>query len=318
MVSGQEAGTEHLSGAYVRGAGKAHLNIGGTDKRAEHTRLFGCPMVGTFNVKTDSEMVWSKPFLKHGADSYWLVRLRTGGRDVYAYAVRWAGSQMPQDRLELLSRHPISEHFKGGVLEITVYEQWSTGQVQAWQAGLSDRTKWQGHAFWKPQRADSALVWDHMKAGYDFSGKTVLDIGCNAGYFSFRAAQRGAAVTGVEKNKDILGVARTIQHHIEMTDINFRRGSYSDLLDRRYDYIFYLSVHHQHDDRYEHLRATLGALKERCSVLFVEIINPPIGGYLTKDAVDAVITESGGRELARYQHRVRRMRSLYVLPSSML
>jgi tRNA (mo5U34)-methyltransferase len=32
----------------------------------------------------------------------------------------------------------------------------------------------------------------------DFSGKTVLDVGCNAGYYSFVAKSRGARVVAVE------------------------------------------------------------------------------------------------------------------------
>lgn len=321
MVREEEAGAAVLTGTHVAGSGVAHRNIGSAKKCAEHTEVFGCPMVGTFNVQA-SGALRGKPFLRHGADSYWLIRLCKEGRECYAYAVRWEGSKLPQNRLELLSKRPIPDFFKRGELEVFVYERWSAKQIEAWQAALDDKTKWQGHDFWQPQRADSTSVWLRMKEGYDFRNKTVLDIGCNAGYYAFRAARLGAVVTGVEKNNDILKVARTIQNHIEMTDVDFRRGSYADLLDHHYDFIFYLSVHHQHDRSYMHLRAALSALSERCSVLFLELINPPLSGGLTKEAVDAIVLEASaagsgpqrrGRTLAHYQHGVRGMRSLYVL-----
>jgi len=304
---------ERYVGAYTAGSGKAAINLRGDRKRAEQRRLFGCPMIGTFNVALPrGERIRGEPFMSCGPDRYWLVRLRRGDREVYAYAVRWEGSRQRQDRLELMSRHPIPDCFKEGELEVTVYERWSPEEIERWQAGLGNGTKWQGHSFWQPQRSDSALVWSCLEQGQDYEDKTVLDIGCNAGYFSFRAAHRGAVVQGTDKNGGILELARTIQHHIEMTDVTFQRGTSADFLDRHYDYIFYLSVHHQFDPSYKHLGATLKALRPHCDTLFVELINPPLDGGLTKETV-AIIC--GGQELAYYKHRVRCMRSLYVLKS---
>jgi 2-polyprenyl-3-methyl-5-hydroxy-6-metoxy-1,4-benzoquinol methylase len=311
--------TEQFVGSYVTGCGKASRRAQQDDKRREYTRLFGCPMIGTFNVAIPpGKQIGIKPFLESGPDRYWLVRLRrlSPAREAYAYAVRWEGSRQRGDRLELLSKSPIPAVFKeGDPIDVTVYEQWSPERIEEWQAGLGDGTKWQGHAFWQPQRSDSAFVWSHLEQGQDYEGKTVLDIGCNAGYFSFRAAQHGAVVHGTDRNGGILELARTIQHHIEMTDVEFFQMRHPELrlLVNKYDFIFYLSVHHQFDPAYTGLDTMLNALRNNDSTLFLELINPPLAGSLSKGAVDALVRKHGGRELAHYKHRVRCMRSLYEL-----
>jgi len=42
----------------------------------------------------------------------------------------------------------------------------------------------------------------------DLTGKRVLDLGCNAGYFSFLCEDRGATVIGIDRNKDFIRQAR--------------------------------------------------------------------------------------------------------------
>ncbi|WP_035040411.1 methyltransferase domain-containing protein [Desulfovibrio sp. X2] len=48
-------------------------------------------------------------------------------------------------------------------------------------------------------------------AGLDFTGKNVVDIGCNLGHFSFLAAEHGAAsVLGIDMDEEVVACARVL------------------------------------------------------------------------------------------------------------
>jgi SAM-dependent methyltransferase len=74
----------------------------------------------------------------------------------------------------------------------------------------------------------------------DLSGKSVLDIGCNEGYFCQAALDRGAArVVGIDTNAAILENARR-----RVPGAEFRHQSWWDLGNGRFDYILFLSAIH--------------------------------------------------------------------------
>ena len=59
----------------------------------------------------------------------------------------------------------------------------------------------------------------------DLTGKTVLDIGCNAGFYAMEMKRRGAArVLGVDFDEDYLAQAR-FAAEVEGLDIEFRQLS---------------------------------------------------------------------------------------------
>ena len=89
----------------------------------------------------------------------------------------------------------------------------------------------------------------------DLSGKTVLDIGCNAGFYSMEMKRRGAArVLGVDYDEDYLAQAR-FAAEVEGLDIEFRKLSVYDVatLNERFDVVFFIGV-------FYHLRHPLLAL----------------------------------------------------------
>jgi tRNA (mo5U34)-methyltransferase len=55
----------------------------------------------------------------------------------------------------------------------------------------------------------------------DLTGKTVLDVGCNAGYFSIKMKQRGARVVGVDWYTDGIEQARFVADVLAL-DIEYR------------------------------------------------------------------------------------------------
>ena len=56
----------------------------------------------------------------------------------------------------------------------------------------------------------------------DVAGKTVLDVGCNTGYISFRLKEKGAKyVLGVDKDPKVIRVCNTVKEYDGFTDIDF-------------------------------------------------------------------------------------------------
>src|SRR4051812_22354529 len=89
----------------------------------------------------------------------------------------------------------------------------------------------------------------------DLSGKTVLDIGCNAGFYSIEMKRRGAArVVGLETSTAYLNQAR-FAAQICGADIEFRQMSVYDVarLEERFDIVLFMGV-------FYHLRHPLLAL----------------------------------------------------------
>jgi tRNA (mo5U34)-methyltransferase len=100
--------------------------------------------------------------------------------------------------------------------------------------------------------------WDqiapHIPA--DLSGLRVLDIGCNAGFYSFRLAERGAFVTGIDVDDHYLRQARWASKRFGLSDrVLFRRGSVYEMaaLEETFDIVVFMGV-------FYHLRYPLLAL----------------------------------------------------------
>lgn len=78
----------------------------------------------------------------------------------------------------------------------------------------------------------------------DLSGMIVLDIGCNAGFYSIEMKKRGAAyVLGIDTEELYLNQARFAARVLGF-DIEFRRMSVYDIagLDRRFDLVLFMGV----------------------------------------------------------------------------
>jgi tRNA (mo5U34)-methyltransferase len=78
----------------------------------------------------------------------------------------------------------------------------------------------------------------------DLSGKTVLDIGCNGGFYSMEMKRRGAdRVVGIDFDPDYLAQAR-FAAEVEGLDIEFRQMSVYDVaqLGERFDVVFFIGV----------------------------------------------------------------------------
>jgi len=79
----------------------------------------------------------------------------------------------------------------------------------------------------------------------DLTGKSVLDIGCNAGFYSVEMKRRGAArVLGIDSDDRYLAQARLATRTLGFTDIEFARLSVYDVatLGERFDLVVFMGV----------------------------------------------------------------------------
>ena len=79
----------------------------------------------------------------------------------------------------------------------------------------------------------------------DLTGRTVLDIGCNGGFYSLEMKRRGAAyVLGIDSDERYLGQARLASRVRGMDGIEFRNLSVYDVgaLGRRFDIVIFMGV----------------------------------------------------------------------------
>ena len=95
----------------------------------------------------------------------------------------------------------------------------------------------------------------------DLTGWTALDIGCNAGFYTFQLARRGARVTGIDVEPLFLRQATwaTREYCLER-QVDFRRMQIYDLagLDEQFDLVLFMGV-------FYHLRYPLFALDKLVS-----------------------------------------------------
>jgi tRNA (mo5U34)-methyltransferase len=76
----------------------------------------------------------------------------------------------------------------------------------------------------------------------DLTGCTALDIGCNAGFYSFELARRGAEVTSIDHDERYLAQARWAAGQLGLADrVDFRRRQVYELRGR-YDLVLFLGV----------------------------------------------------------------------------
>jgi tRNA (mo5U34)-methyltransferase len=78
----------------------------------------------------------------------------------------------------------------------------------------------------------------------DLSGRTVLDVGCNAGFYSIEMKRRGAArVVGIDSDETYLEQAR-FAAEVCGVEIEFRRTSVYEVADlgERFDIVLFLGV----------------------------------------------------------------------------
>jgi tRNA (mo5U34)-methyltransferase len=99
-------------------------------------------------------------------------------------------------------------------------------------------------------------LWEQVEPAFptDMTGKTVLDIGCNAGFYSLRLHARGARVTGIDHDAHYLRQARFAAETLGADIEYLQLDAYEvERLGRQFDYVLFMGV-------FYHLRYPLLAL----------------------------------------------------------
>jgi hypothetical protein len=310
-------------GTYTSGLGKAHEAIEETRRAGNMSGCLGAKMTGTFNVSvtrsrfakmlkdcTGRRGYWYR-YLNIVPVTYYLCRvIHSSGESRMAWIINWRPlppelAKVKKYAMELLSRRPIPDTFKdGSTLKVFVCSPWDKDQIAAWWPKAT--RKWFQSFSWGPQRSDGLLVWNAIYKHFPWSDTTVLDVGCNSGWYAFQAAKYGAHVYGYDKSEKFVEIAKTIAGHIEHTDVDF--GLTDPGTD--FDVIFYFSVHHYVDPDYSRLKETVDGYKKRCKKLFIELIDPAPGYNTPRDAIYGPV---GGTHLLTYKHNVRCNRSVWAV-----
>lgn len=109
----------------------------------------------------------------------------------------------------------------------------------------------------------------------DLAGRRVLDIGCNAGFYSFALAARGADVLGIDHDDRYLRQARWASRRMNHTgSVRFSKMSAYSLnhLPDRYDIVWFMGVFYHL--RYPMLGLDLAAQKARQLLVFQSMSLP--------------------------------------------
>lgn len=102
------------------------------------------------------------------------------------------------------------------------------------------------------------LVWRSIESyiPQDLTGWTVLDVGCNAGFYSFKLAERGAQVTAIDADPHYLRQARWAARHYGLEGhVEFRQMQVYHLaqMAEQFDLVWFMGV-------FYHLRYPMLAL----------------------------------------------------------
>ncbi|HEX6563541.1 MAG TPA: TIGR04290 family methyltransferase [Chthoniobacterales bacterium] len=122
----------------------------------------------------------------------------------------------------------------------------------------------------------------------DLTGWSVLDIGCNAGFYSFELAKKGAAVVGIDSDERYLRQARWAAERLKLErKPRFKRKTVYSLSgwSKTFDCVLFMGVFYHL--RYPLLGLDVAARKAKKFLLFQSLTIPDLEGPVTTDrAVD--------------------------------
>lgn len=132
--------------------------------------------------------------------------------------------------------------------------------------------------------------------GEELGGTDVLDIGCNAGFFSLDIADRGArSVTGIDLRDANVAQARFLAEHYGIDNVDFSVRDVDDLPGDTYDVVLNLGVLYHVIDPLPFVRQTY-ELCRRFAVLDTVCHREPYSGYVLVGDKD-VTSVAEGREV---------------------
>ncbi|GAB3537344.1 TIGR04290 family methyltransferase [Pontibacter brevis] len=125
-----------------------------------------------------------------------------------------------------------------------------------------------------------AFKWQELESHIptDLTGWEVLDIGCNAGFYSVELAKRGAKVLGIDVDPHYLRQAEWVAQQFGLEDrIELKQMQVYDVarLDRQFDLVWYMGV--MYHLRYPLLSLDILSQKTRRMMVFQTLTMPGRG-----------------------------------------
>jgi tRNA (mo5U34)-methyltransferase len=154
----------------------------------------------------------------------------------------------------------------------------------------------------------------------DLSGWSVLDIGCNAGYYSFELARRNADVLAIDMNETYLAQARWAAGVFGLSRrVRFRRMQVYELArsEETFDLVLFMGVFYHL--RYPLLGLDIVARKVRRRMVFQTLTMP--GAEVLENTEDrdiddrADLLQPGWPKMAFFEHRFARDRTNWWAPN---
>jgi tRNA (mo5U34)-methyltransferase len=142
----------------------------------------------------------------------------------------------------------------------------------------------------------------------DLSGWRVLDVGCNAGFYSFELARRGTSVLAIDSDERYLAQARWAARQLDPKQrIEFRQLGIYEIarVHEQFDLVWFMGVFYHL--RYPLLALDLLARRTRRLMVFQTLTMP--GETVYEDTADHAITERaplldpGWPKMAFIEHR---------------
>lgn len=305
-----------FSGEVIDGCGRATPAMARSKMQTVFRQhLHETIVPGTFNVRTECEVVFGKPHCVVGDRMFYRMTILKPRRiNVWLYRNRT--SKMPPRVLELISRENLKSYLgakTGSVVTIEYNVPWLRSEI----AEFAKQYKWfHSFDFLPPelQRADSSLQLESMRIPNVWD-LTVLDVGGHTGYFSVEFWKRGARPTLLEKDKHVVARAHTILKRIVPADVELIRADIQTYeIPKNYDIVLYMSVHHQFDPTYAELEPMLRKLAEKVDKMFYfEEIIPFKDSLVTVEQVTRMLKRLYWRVklLVSYEHKIRGTRHIW-------
>ena len=124
----------------------------------------------------------------------------------------------------------------------------------------------------------SDLKWDRLKPALpELTGRTVLDVGCNNGYYMFRMLpQEPAFVLGIDPVPRLWYQYQLLQHFAQIPQFDFRMWGWQELemMPQLFDVIFCMGIIYHHSDPIRIIRGLYQALKPGGTLVLESIIIP--------------------------------------------
>jgi GT2 family glycosyltransferase/Flp pilus assembly protein TadD/cytidylate kinase/SAM-dependent methyltransferase len=116
-------------------------------------------------------------------------------------------------------------------------------------------------------QTQSFRTWENFASlDLHWSGKKVLEIECNTGYFLFRAAERGGICTGYDRDEESLRIAEALARYTRIP-LTLCNRNVEDGIDGEYDFILALNMLHY----VSNLPATIHEMCAHARTLLLEV-----------------------------------------------